>query len=245
MAGMVAATDARCAVLSTSMTDWDNLAADLDARGWATLAGVLDGDQCRALAALYDEDALFRSHIVMARHGFGQGDYKYLSYPLPEAIAGLRSALYARLAPVANRWNDVLGVTAQFPLTHDEFLERCHAAGQTRPTPLLLRYGPGDYNCLHQDLYGEHVFPLQATLLLSSPECDFAGGEFVLVEQRPRMQSRAMVVPLRQGDAVIFATHQRPVVGTRGAYRVTLRHGVSEIRCGSRQTLGIVFHDAT
>jgi hypothetical protein len=227
------------------MSDWDNVAADLDARGWATLAGVLDGNQCRELAELYDDDALFRSHIVMARHGFGQGEYKYLCYPLPEVVAGLRSTLYARLAPVANRWNEVLGVTQRFPLTHAEFLARCHAAGQTRPTPLLLRYGAGDYNCLHQDLYGEHVFPLQATLLLSSPECDFAGGEFVLVEQRPRMQSRAMVVPLRQGDMVIFATNQRPVVGTRGAYRVTLRHGVSEISSGSRHTLGVVFHDAT
>jgi hypothetical protein len=227
------------------MTDWCKLATDLDARGWSTIAGVLERDQCRELAALYDEDALFRSHILMARHGFGQGEYKYLSYPLPAVVGELRSTLYAHLAPVANRWNTVLGIAQQFPAEHDEFLARCHAAGQTRPTPLLLRYGAGDYNCLHQDLYGEHVFPLQATLLLSSPGCDFEGGEFVLLEQRPRMQSRAMVVPLRQGDAVIFATNQWPAIGTRGAYRVTLRHGVSEIRSGSRHTLGIVFHDAT
>jgi hypothetical protein len=227
------------------MTDCDKVTAHLDAQGWATLAGVLDADQCLGLAALYDDDKLFRTHILMARHGFGQGEYKYLSYPLPDLVAELRSTLYARLAPVANRWNEVLGVAQQFPAEHEEFLARCHAAGQTRPTPLVLRYGPGDYNCLHQDLYGEHVFPLQATLLLSSPGCDFEGGEFVLVEQRPRMQSRAMVVPLHQGDAVLFATNQRPVVGSRGAYRVTLRHGVSEIRSGGRYTLGIVFHDAT
>jgi hypothetical protein len=242
---MVAATWPPCAVFKLQMTNWDQLATDLDARGWSTLPGVLDEDQCRALAGLYTDDALFRSHILMARHGFGQGEYKYLSYPLPEVVADLRSTLYAHLSPVANRWNEVLGIRQQFPPDHEEFLARCHAAGQTRPTPLLLRYGAGDYNCLHQDLYGEHVFPLQATLLLSSPGCDFEGGEFVLVEQRPRMQSRAVVVPLRQGDAVLFATNQRPVEGSRGPYRVAQRHGVSEIRSGNRYTLGVVFHDAT
>jgi hypothetical protein len=194
---------------------------------------------------MYDTDSLFRSHIQMARHGFGRGEYKYFSYPLPPMIESLRSRIYPHLAPVANRWNDLLDIPVQFPSEHAEFLARCHAAGQTRPTPLLLRYGPGDYNCLHQDVYGEHLFPLQVTVLLSSPADDFDGGEFVLVEQRPRMQSRPMVVPLRQGDAVIFAVNQRPVQGTRGAYRVTLRHGVSELHSGQRHTLGIIFHDAT
>ncbi|MBV9323901.1 MAG: 2OG-Fe(II) oxygenase [Chloroflexi bacterium] len=225
--------------------DWDEHAAQLDRRGWATLPGLLDAEHCRALIALYDDNSRFRSHVIMARHGFGQGEYKYFSHPLPDVVSSLRTALYARLAPLANVWNETLEVAVRFPPTHAEFMARCHAAGQTRPTPLLLRYVSGDYNCLHQDVYGEHLFPMQVTFLLSEPEQDFHGGEFVLVEQRPRMQSRAMVVPLRLGDAVIFAVNQRPVHGSRGAYRVTLRHGVSEVRHGQRHTLGIIFHDAT
>jgi hypothetical protein len=216
----------------------------LDANGWAVLPAVLDARQCRALADLYDGEGPFRSHIVMARHGFGQGEYRYFDYPLPDLVSQLRTELYAHLAPVANDWNAAMGVAVRYPLHHAEYLERCHAAGQTRPTPLLLRYTAGDYNCLHQDVYGEHLFPLQATFLLAKPGSDFTGGEFVLVEQRPRRQSRPMVVPLEQGDAVIFAVNQRPVEGSRGAYRVTLRHGVSEVRSGNRHTLGVIFHDA-
>ena len=193
---------------------------------------------------MYPDDAPFRSHIHMARHGFGRGEYKYFAYPLPAHIAALRTALYPPLAEIANRWNDALGIDVRFPADHAAFLDRCHVAGQTRPTPLLLQYGPGDYNCLHQDLYGEHVFPLQVAILLAEPERDFSGGEFVITEQRPRMQSRASVVPLRQGDAVVFAVHHRPVRGTRGTYRVNLRHGVSEVSSGQRHTLGIIFHDA-
>lgn len=224
--------------------DWPSITAHLDAQGWAIVNNVLDGDQCRAIAALYDDDSRFRSQVVMARHGFGQGEYKYFSYPLPRIITDLRSKLYVRLASLANHWNEAMGVAVRYPYTHAEFITRCHEAGQMRPTPLLLRYGAGDYNCLHQDLYGEHVFPLQVTFLLSEPEQDFAGGEFVLVEQRPRMQSRAMAVPLRFGDGVIFAVNHRPVQGSRGAYRVNLRHGVSEVRSGQRHTLGVIFHDA-
>ena len=193
---------------------------------------------------LYAADAPFRSRVVMARHGFGRGEYKYFAYPLPPAIAALRSALYPPLAPIANRWNEQMGIEVRFPSDHTEFLARCHKAGQLKPTPLLLQYGPGDYNCLHQDLYGEHVFPLQVAILLSEPGADFTGGEFVLTEQRPRMQSRAEVVPLRQGDGVLFPVHHRPVQGTRGVYRVTMRHGVSRLRSGRRHTLGIIFHDA-
>ena len=200
--------------------------------------------QCNALAALYEEDSLFRSHIVMARHGFGRGDYKYFAAPLPDVVATLRTALYPRLAAIANRWQAALGLDERFPAEHAAFLARCHAAGQTRPTPLLLKYGPGDYNCLHQDVYGENVFPLQVAFLLSVPATDFQGGEFVMTEQRPRMQSRAQVMPLFQGEAVIFATRHRPVAGTRGTYRVNLRHGVSVLRTGQRFTLGIIFHDA-
>jgi uncharacterized protein len=226
-------------------TDWPRLATQLDSHGWAIIENVLTMERCRTLAALYDDDAHFRSHIAMARHGFGQGEYKYFGYPLPELIADLRTSLYARLAPLANAWNETLGVPVRFPPQHAEFIARCHAARQTRPTPLLLRYSATDYNCLHQDLYGEHVFPMQVTLLLSEPGQDFRGGEFVLVEQRPRMQSRAMVVPLRRGDGVIFAVNERPAQGSRGAFRVKLRHGVSEVRSGQRHTLGIIFHDAT
>ncbi len=224
--------------------DWESVAADLDARGCAVLDALLTPAECRALVTLYDDDSRFRSRVIMARHGFGRGEYKYLSYPLPDRVASLRAALYPRLAPIANRWNARMGIATRYPDTHADFLALCHAAGQTRPTPLLLRYDPGDYNCLHQDLYGELAFPLQATILLSQPDEDFTGGEFVLTEQRPRMQSRPEVVPLRQGDAVLFAVHHRPVEGTRGSYRVNLRHGVSRVRSGRRHTAGIIFHDA-
>ena len=223
---------------------WQSLELELDARGFAVIAGLLTRSECRSLAGLYGDESLFRSRIVMARYGFGSGEYRYFAYPLPAPVAALRTGLYPPLASVANRWNDRLGVALRFPEQHEEFLARCHAAGQVRPTPLLLDYGPDDYNCLHQDLYGEHVFPLQATVLLSAPGTDFTGGELVLTEQRPRRQSRVEVVPLGRGDAVIFATAQRPVAGARGTYRVTMRHGVSRVRTGSRRTLGIVFHDA-
>jgi len=224
--------------------DWSVVAAALDAQGCAVVGPLLGADECAALAARYDEDARFRSRIVMARHGFGRGEYKYLAYPLPDEVAALRAALYLPLAAIADRWNAAMGIATRYPDMHEAFLARCHAAGQEKPTPLLLRYGAGDYNCLHQDLYGEHVFPLQATVLLSRPGTDFAGGEFVLTEQRPRMQSRAEVVALAQGEAVIFAVHQRPVQGTRGTYRVNMRHGVSRLRAGQRHTLGVIFHDA-
>jgi len=225
--------------------DWEKVSADVDARGSAVVERLLTPEQCRALAALYAKDDPFRSRVVMARHGFGRGEYKYFGYPLPELIVAQRTALYGPLASIANRWNALMGIEARFPSEHKAFLKRCHAAGQRRPTPLILKYEEGDYNCLHQDLYGEQVFPLQLTVLLSEPERDFTGGEFVMTEQRPRMQSRAEVVPLAQGDAVIFAVNQRPVRGTRGAYRVKLRHGVSRVRSGRRYTAGIIFHDAT
>jgi len=224
--------------------DWTQATGDLDAYGCAVLGGLLTSNECRALSALYGDDAQFRSRIVMGSHGFGRGEYKYFSYPLPDLIAGLRPALYARLYELANRWNEAMGIDIRYPDRHEAFLKRCHAAGQTRPTPLLLQYEAGDYNCLHQDLYGEHVFPLQVAILLSEPGRDFTGGEFVLTEQRPRMQSRPEVVPLGQGDAVAFAVHHRPVQGTRGFYRVNLRHGVSRIRSGHRHTVGVIFHDA-
>jgi len=224
--------------------DWMQATADLDAQGCAVLKELLSRDECAALAALYPDDKNFRSRIVMGRHGFGRGEYKYFAYPLPDLIAELRPALYARLCATANRWNETMGIDIRYPDRHEAFLKRCHDAGQTRPTPLLLQYGEGDYNCLHQDLYGEHVFPLQVAILLSEPGRDFTGGEFVLTEQRPRMQSRPEVVPLRQGDAVAFAVHHRPVQGTRGPYRVNLRHGVSRIRSGHRHTVGVIFHDA-
>jgi hypothetical protein len=238
----VAATvdiDARLRVV-----DWGAIAGELDAYGCAMLDALLSPQECRALARLYPHDALFRSRVVMGRHGFGRGEYKYFSYPLPDAVASLRDTIYPRLVPIANRWNAAMGSEVRYPDTHAAFLQRCHAAGQSRPTPLLLQYGAGDYNRLHQDLYGENVFPLQVAVLLSEPGRDFSGGEFVLTEQRPRMQSRVDVLPWRQGDAVIFAVHQRPVPGTRGSYRVNLRHGVSRVRSGHRHTLGIIFHDA-
>lgn len=224
--------------------DWDRIATDLDLRGCAMAEGLLQAAECEQLTALYPDDRSFRSRIVMERYGFGRGEYQYFSYPLPAVVEELRSGLYPRLAPIANLWNIAMGVDVRYPLQHATFLDRCHAAGQLRPTPLMLRYGPDDYNCLHQDLYGEHVFPLQVAILLSEPGEDFIGGEFVLTEQRPRMQSRVEVVPLRRGDAVIFAVHHRPVQGTRGAYRVNMRHGVSRVRVGQRHTLGVIFHDA-
>jgi uncharacterized protein len=224
--------------------DWGALAQELDANGAAVVRGLLTASECQAIAAAYDDDALFRSTVMMARHGFGRGEYRYFGYPLPNPVQELRSALYTRLAPIANRWRERMGGAGHFPLEHELFLRRCHEAGQTRPTPLLLRYTQGDYNCLHQDVYGEHVFPLQAVVLLSEPGVDFDGGEFVLTEQRPRMQSRAEVLRLRQGDAAIFAVRERPVAGTRGIYRVNMRHGVSRVRRGRRQTLGVIFHDA-
>ncbi|MEZ5816326.1 MAG: 2OG-Fe(II) oxygenase [Hyphomicrobiaceae bacterium] len=224
--------------------DWVAMTADLDLRGVTTTGPILSADECRALAALYDDDGPFRSRIVMARHGFGSGEYKYFSYPLPGMIAELRTTLYARLAPTASRWMARMGASITFPTGHDDFLSLCHAAGQIRPTPLLLRYEAGDYNCLHQDLYGSTVFPLQAAILLSDPAVDFTGGEFVVVEQRPRMQSRAEVISLGQGEAVVFAVNERPVSGTRGDYRVKMRHGVSRVRFGRRHTLGMIFHDA-
>jgi hypothetical protein len=225
--------------------DWERVAADLDAQGSAVIERLVGPAQCAALAALYAQSDLFRSRVVMARHGYGRGEYQYFRYPLPDVVAQLRTSLYPHLAAVANRWNESMGVDVRYPPAHAAYLKRCHAAGQTRPTPLVLQYGESDYNCLHQDLYGEHVFPLQLTVLLSRPGADFTGGEFVITEQRPRMQSRVEVVPLAQGDAVVFAVHHRPVQGARGAYRVNLRHGVSRVRSGHRHTLGIIFHDAS
>ena len=227
------------------MIDWAQVSNDLDAQGSAVIERLISPVECEALAALYPVDGLFRSRVVMGRHGFGRGEYKYFCYPLPDQISKLRTALYPPLATLANRWNTAMGIDVRFPDKHAAFVKRCHAAGQRRPTPLLLQYGAGDYNCLHQDLYGEHVFPLQLTILLSEPGRDFTGGEFTMTEQRPRMQSRPEVVPLRQGDAVVFAVHHRPVQGTRGVYRVKLRHGVSRVRSGHRHTAGIIFHDAT
>lgn len=245
---MVAAVKAKISTVTApprvTAQDWPGIAAHLDGNGWAVLNSLVSADECRSLAGLYDRSDIFRSHIIMGRHGFGRGEYKYFSYPLPDIITGLRTALYPQLAPVANRWNESMGIDVRYPAEHADFIKGCHKAGQTRPTPLLLQYGEGDYNCLHQDLYGEHVFPLQVAILLSQPEQDFSGGEFVLTEQRPRMQSRAAVVPLKQGDAVVFAVHHRPVQGTRGTYRVNLRHGVSQLRSGHRHTVGIIFHDA-
>jgi uncharacterized protein len=223
---------------------WERMEAELDEYGSSILERLLTAEECDAVTAIYPDERVFRSRVVMARHGFGRGEYKYFGYPLPNLVDRLRTNLYPRLAPVANRWNEALRSDVRYPAQHAEFLERCHAAGQRRPTPLLLQYGEGDYNCLHQDLYGEHVFPIQVAILLSEPGRHFSGGDFVLAEQRPRMQSRVDVMPLRQGDAVAFAVHHRPVQGTRGTYRVNLRHGVSRVRSGHRHTLGIIFHDA-
>ena len=225
--------------------DTTALEGDLEAQGWSILPRLLTSPQCHDVADMYDKEDGFRSRVVMARHGFGRGEYRYFSYPLPPLIKELRTMLYPRLVPVANQWHERMGINTRFPASHDEFIARCAAAGQTRPTPLLLQYGAGDYNCLHQDLYGEHVFPLQVAVLLSEPRSDFNGGEFILTEQRPRMQTRAAVVPLTKGDAVVFAVNSRPVRGTRGDYRVKLRHGVSKVIKGHRHTLGIIFHDAT
>jgi hypothetical protein len=225
--------------------DWEHAIEELDARGNATIEKLLTSAQCEDLTALYEEDANFRSRVVMERHGFGRGEYQYFRYPLPPVVAELRASFYPRLAPIANRWNEAMRIDMRYPDAHGDYLARCHDAGQVHPTPLLLKYSEGDYNCLHQDLYGEHVFPLQVAVLLSRPGHDFSGGEFVITEQRPRMQSRAEVVPLEQGDAVIFAVHHRPLQGTRGTYRVNLRHGVSRLRSGRRLTLGVIFHDAS
>jgi uncharacterized protein len=224
--------------------DWEHIAAELDAQGSAIFEKLLSPEECEFLITLYHQHDVFRSRVVMERHGYGRGEYKYFAYPLPELISGLRTTFYPNLAPIANRWNSAMDIEIRYPEVHTDFLARCHAAGQVRPTPLLLKYGSGDYNCLHQDLYGEHVFPLQIAILLSEPGKDFSGGEFIITEQRPRMQSRPEVISLRQGDAVIFAVHQRPVQGVRGFYRVNLRHGVSRIRSGQRYTAGVIFHDA-
>jgi len=232
------------AVSRAAAVDWQQVAASLDERGYATTAALLTTEQCRGLSALYDREEAFRSRVVMQRHGFGSGEYKYLRYPLPDIVEALRQSIYPQLAPIANRWRERLREEGRFPPALAAYLKECHAAGQERPTPLILKYEAGDYNCLHQDLYGDLVFPLQLTVLLSAPEDDFTGGEFLLVEQRPRAQSRGEVVPLRQGEAVIFPVHHRPVEGTRGPYRITMRHGVSRVRSGQRFTLGIIFHDA-
>ncbi len=224
--------------------DWERIAGELDAQGNAVLGGLLSPNESSKLISLYEKDELFRSRVIMARHGFGRGEYKYFDYPLPVLVADLRALLYRKLAPVANRWNAAMGIPVRYPENHVEFLRRCHDAGQTKPTPLLLKYEEGDYNCLHQDLYGEQVFPIQVAFLLSQAGKDFTGGEFILTEQRPRMQSRPEVVSLQQGDGVAFAVHHRPVVGSRGSYRVNMRHGVSRLRSGRRYTLGIIFHDA-
>lgn len=224
--------------------DWAGVASALGDTGWSMLGGILSAEESDSIAALYAHQEEFRSTVVMARHGFGRGEYKYFSYPLPPLVAELRARLYPHLSPIANQWNELMGVDVRFPNTHAEFIERCHLAGQKRPTPLLLQYAEGDFNALHQDLYGEHVFPLQAAFLLSEPGADFDGGEFVLTEQRPRMQTRAEVVPLRKGDAVIFAVRHRPQKGSRGYYRVNMRHGVSKLRSGHRHTMGVIFHDA-
>lgn len=223
---------------------WEEVSRDLNAEGNAVIKNLLSLGECDEVRALYENEKIFRSHIVMERHGFGRGEYRYFSYPLPELIAAMRTSLYPHLVPIANQWNEALGFKVRYPLNHAEYIERCHLAGQNKPTPLVLKYGADDYNCLHQDLYGEHVFPLQVAVLLSEPDRDFTGGEFVMTEQRPRMQSRPMVVPLRKGDAVVFAVNHRPVRGKKSVYRVNLRHGVSRLRSGSRYTLGIIFHDA-
>jgi len=223
---------------------WEQVVHDLDSQGNAVIKSILAADECDHVRALYPERKLFRSEVIMERHGFGRGEYRYFRYPLPALIATLRTSLYPHLVPIANRWNEAMGVDVRYPARHADYIRRCHQAGQDKPTPLILKYESGDYNCLHQDLYGEHIFPLQVAVLLSEPERDFTGGEFVMTEQRPRMQSRPIVVPLRKGDGVVFAVHHRPVQGKKSVYRVNLRHGVSRLRSGSRHTLGIIFHDA-
>lgn len=249
MSGLVAPVCAADAMQTIAQRigalDWQRFTKDLDAQGCAQITQLLSRAECASIAAMYAREDLFRSRVLMARHGFGRGEYRYFRYPLPDLVADLRMLVYPHLVPIANRWNAAMDIDVYYPPMHADFIARCHADGQTKPTPLLLQYGTGDYNCLHQDLYGKHVFPLQLTILLSEPERDFDGGEFVLTEQRPRMQSRPHVLPLRQGDAVIFAVHHRPIQGARGVYRVNLRHGVSRVCCGQRHTLGIVFHDAT
>ncbi len=223
---------------------WPEVAAELDTHGCAVVGPLLTARQCRSISATFASEEPFRSRIVMARHGFGRGEYKYFAYPLPPLIEALRTALYPPLAAIANRWNEEMRIGVRYPAQHAEFLDRCHEAGQAKPTPLLLQYAAGDYNCLHQDVYGEHIFPLQVAILLSEPGVDFTGGELVLTEQRPRMQSRAEVVPLSQGEAAVFPVRERPVHGTRGIYRVNMRHGVSRLRSGRRHTLGLIFHDS-
>jgi hypothetical protein len=232
------------AIQNTLTIDWEKMSVHLDAEGWAILPRLMTSAECEATTELYCHPEYFRSHVMMARHGFGQGEYRYFAYPLPHLVTKLRTGLYRHLAPIANTWYERMGIAIRFPPEHGAFVERCHEAGQSRPTPLLLQYGEGDYNCLHQDLYGEHVFPLQVAVLLAQPGKDFDGGEFVLTEQRPRMQSRADVIPLNKGDAVVFAVSQRPVCGRHGEHRVTMRHGVSRVRSGHRHTLGVIFHDA-
>lgn len=223
---------------------WDQIYRDLDAEGNAIVKGILSTDECDKTRGFYEDEKIFRSQIVMERHGFGRGEYRYFRYPLPDLITAMRTSLYPHLVPIANRWNEAMGIDVRYPATHADFIQRCHQTGQNKPTPLILKYGPDDYNCLHQDLYGEHVFPLQIAVLLSEPDRDFTGGEFVMTEQRPRMQSRPIVVPLKKGDGVVFAVNHRPVKGKKSVYRVNLRHGVSRLRSGSRYTLGIIFHDA-
>ena len=231
-------------VARVASLDWPSIAARLDADGYARVPTLLSPDECRLHTELYDRVDRFRKRVVMSRQGYGRGEYQYFAYPLPDSVAALRERLYPPLAELANRWNETLRIETRFPAGHAAYLERCHRAGQRRPTPLMLRYGEGDYNRLHQDLYGEHVFPIQATVLLSAPGRDFEGGEFVLTEQRPRMQSKVEVVPLAQGDAVLFPVHHRPAQGARSFHRVNVRHGVSRLRSGSRHALGIIFHDA-
>lgn len=244
------ANDQRKAKPSTMLTrleiaNWEEIQTDLDAQGWAIIPQLLAPGEADSITVLYQQEAGFRSRVVMARHGFGRGEYKYFNYPLPSLLQDLRTASYARLVPIANRWHERMGKDVRFPAKHADFLERCHEAGQTRPTPLLLQYTPGDYNCLHRDLYGGHVFPIQIAILLDQPDEDFVGGEFVMTEQRPRMQSRAMVLPLKKGDAAIFAVNSRPMKGARGDYQVKLNHGVSKLYSGKRHTVGVIFHDAT
>ena len=223
---------------------WERVYRDLDAEGNAVIRYLVASDECDEVRDLYQDEKIFRSQVVMERHGFGRGEYRYFSYPLPDLIKALRTSVYPQLVPLANRWNEAMGINVRYPATHAEYIERCHRAGQDKPTPLLLKYETDDYNCLHQDLYGEHIFPLQVAVLLSEPDQDFTGGEFVMTEQRPRMQSRPIVVPLRKGDGVVFAVHHRPIQGRKSVYRVNLRHGVSRLRSGSRHALGIIFHDA-